>query len=241
MDNETDNQLPDSQAQGTPAGEQSTEPTSPNPTESAPVIDDPRFQGKSAKDIYDAYRNLESHLGERDEEAKLAKSIVERIAREQNISTEEAKWQLKRVSEQQTTQDQFQNQPNYLAEELVQIKLSNEFRDLKDDIPEVTPFRDTLISLKKQSPSSSMKEIWNETFAKAFETGKKAAFDKQEEKETAQVTTSSKQLVQPQDTSGELAALKKAVESRDDNARQKALSALLSKKGLTEDKLWGNQ
>jgi hypothetical protein len=161
----------------------------------APWSSDPKFQGKSAGDIYKAYQESQKVLGRLSQKAEIANLIEERYG----VTPQELKSRLDQQAETQR-QQMYQNNPVAPLYEKLQtleskLALQEEEKRLDSFIKDnqaYAPFREKLMKLALQVETDMpYDEIAKEYFGQAIAQGQESAYKKIEVKQKTQAAGTS--------------------------------------------------
>lgn len=179
---------------------QSEEETQPSETEekievkeeSAPWDDNPKFKGKSAEDIYQAYQEVEKSKGELANKAEIANLIEEKYGLTPEQFKERIEAQEQEAQEQEIGQDptgyltgQMQRQQN----ELALLKEEKNLDNFLNENPDYKPFKEKIMKLAfGVEQDKSYEDIAKEYFGEAIKTGEQSAYNQIDKKKKTQAT-----------------------------------------------------
>jgi len=210
MDNHENNQAPVG-AEGATSSQdnaqvQVTQPVAPQAPVSAGVMgqgtgqaqpweQDERFKGKTADDIWKAYQNAESLVGQASQKA----SLVNELEQVTGMSPDEIRNYLQ-AHQQQQLQQQIQQNPLAYVDSRVQdlentIALQNQEKELDTFLqanPEYSEFRDKIFDIGTTiATDKPYDEIAKEWFGSAIAQGQNSAYQKIDTKQKQQATGTS--------------------------------------------------
>lgn len=182
-----------SDAQGMEDGQEASEASNP-------WDNDPKFKGKSAEDIYTAYREQEKVVGQVSQKAEIANLLEEKYG----ITPEQLKEQIEQ-QEYQERQERYAGNPLApVLDEVKQLKnivlrqeqekaLQAEEKELDNflkDNPDYQPFKDKILKLGllDENHNRSYEELANEWFGQSRAQGQQDAYKKIETKKLTQAT-----------------------------------------------------
>ena len=164
----------DEETSGSVSDEESTA-GNPEETESGSEEQDPeegksKFVGdqrfKTPDDLYKSYRELESKLGDVEdlqEKASLAYEFVEALSAEKNITKAEARALLREQSRKTLDKHAPVLQERRGSDEVKELRLLVDKRDLLDEVPEAREVIDQIVALAKAT-GKTVREVYNRDF-----------------------------------------------------------------------------
>jgi len=160
--------------------------------ESTPWADNPKFKGKSAEDIYQAYNELEKQTGSLGQKAEIANLIEEKYG----LTADQFKERLEAQEQQAQEQAVEQDPTGYLAQqvqkqqnELALMKEEKSLDNFLQENPDYKPFKDKMMKLALGvEQDKPYEDIAEEYFGEAIKTGKQSAYNQIDKKKKTQST-----------------------------------------------------